>query len=495
MHKKNIKAQTESTQARNEMFLGQQYLVVPVIAMVEGVRFGANADGGELGVTSEFGKFPGGWDGRPLVVNHPKIDDEFVSANSPDVLEDFSFGMTANTYLDENKLKMEAWINLERASMVRGAQEFVDSINANDVVEVSVGFFTDLEKESGTFAGKDFIGIWRNIVPDHLALLPSGVIGACSIEDGCGVPRINGENEMPIVVDEKNTPCCESCASQDDDLAVNAQDKLLDRIIAQAIPDNMLDTNIRDALTNKLRENYSEMTYLWGFTKNHAVFEVYDNGLNSYKMKRIEFMMDDDGNVSMPNPPEEVSLITRIVTNAESSEIDNQSKYDDGENQESDDSRTNSNETNETEKVMSDEVKDQTEDEVDTQSEDEETTTQAEDEVDTQAEDDKKAPTANSKALSVNEFISQAPDEMKEMLESGMRMHTARKSEIISVLKKSGRCKFDDTYLNGQSLNDLENLAELANVPSFAGKAAPILEVQEDNSVPAAPVAFPTTKN
>lgn len=507
MHKK-ITAQMESADAREESFLGKQYLVVPVVAMVEGVRHGANAENGELGLKEEFGKFPMGWDGRPLVVNHPKVDDEFVSANSPEVLEQYSFGMTSNTVLDGSKLKMEAWINLERASEVMGAQEFVDRIKANSIVEVSVGFFTDLEDSSGEFDGKAYSGIWRNIVPDHLALLPEGIVGACSVEDGCGLPRINQEKEinMPLKVDNSNDSCCEACANKKNEENVqnhsSGEERLLSQIIAQAIPDQVLDTDISAALRDKLQENYSQGSYLIGFTTTHAIFESYDESSMQWSTKKIAFEMDGDGNVSMPTPPEKVSLITRIVTKTESSGIDNQSKYD-GENQESDDSKTNSDETNETEKTMSDEdMKDQSEDEnPETQAEEEETKNQTEDEeTKNQAEDeevkdqaeDEDMPKANScKSLSVNEYISNAPTEMQEMLKSGLKMHTQRKTQIIQTLKDSGRCNFGDDYLQAQSLETLENLADLAAVPTYKGRAVPEPEVQSTDAVPSAPVAFP----
>jgi hypothetical protein len=41
-----------------------------------------------------------------------------------------------------------------------------------------------MEDTEGVFNGQEFAGIWRNVIPDHLAILPEGVIGACSVADG-----------------------------------------------------------------------------------------------------------------------------------------------------------------------------------------------------------------------------------------------------------------------------------------------------------------------
>ena len=76
---------------REETFQGKDFLVVPVIALVEGVHQASNAPAPELALASEFGKYPQGWDGRPVLLSHPQREGSPVSANSPEVLEDQSF--------------------------------------------------------------------------------------------------------------------------------------------------------------------------------------------------------------------------------------------------------------------------------------------------------------------------------------------------------------------------------------------------------------------
>ncbi len=70
----NILATADTSTIRVETMAGKEYTVVPCIALVEGVLQGANSDAPELALASEFGKIIAGWNGRPLVLNHPKIN-------------------------------------------------------------------------------------------------------------------------------------------------------------------------------------------------------------------------------------------------------------------------------------------------------------------------------------------------------------------------------------------------------------------------------------
>ncbi len=194
----SVQAQPELT--RREFFNGEEHLVVPLVALVEGVIHSANADSPQLALAEEFGKFPQGWDGRPVVVNHPKMNGQPVSANLPEVLESEKIGQLFNTRLEGKKLKTEAWINI---SLAEDKGEEVEGVlrglEAEEITEVSTGLFADTEAGSGKHNGKTFEGTWRNVVPDHLAIL-SDSLGACSVADGCGAPRINEEF------------CCPACA-------------------------------------------------------------------------------------------------------------------------------------------------------------------------------------------------------------------------------------------------------------------------------------------
>jgi hypothetical protein len=187
-----IGGQGSGMELRTESFDGTEYLVAPLVMLVEGVIQGANSSQPEFCPALELDKAPQGWNGRPLVMNHPQLNGEFVSANIPEVLEEWAFGHIFNASVSAGKLKGEAWIDTGRASERGGDfQNAVDRINSGELVEVSTGLFTQVIPSKGRYNNSRYSGVWSGIVPDHLAILSKGVTGACSIEDGCGIPRLN----------------------------------------------------------------------------------------------------------------------------------------------------------------------------------------------------------------------------------------------------------------------------------------------------------------
>lgn len=169
-------------QVKKAKFEGKNFLVVPVTMMVEGVHNGNH--GPLLHTIKELGKFPESWNGIPIVIYHPEKEGQAVSANSPDILEEYSVGKTFNTKVDGIKLKAEAWFDPDKLKRV--SEETLDALNEGKELEVSVGVFTEEEEEEGIWNGETYEAIAVNHRPDHLAILPNAV-GACSIEDGCGL--------------------------------------------------------------------------------------------------------------------------------------------------------------------------------------------------------------------------------------------------------------------------------------------------------------------
>ena len=173
---------------------GEKHLVVPVVMMVEGVHNGSH--GPLYHPAEELGKFPESWNGIPVIVRHPQKDGVYVSANSPDIVDDQVIGRVYNTKFEDGKLKAEVWINEHKASLVY--PEILSYLRKGQPIDVSVGVFTDDEYISGEWNGEKYVGIAKNHRPDHLALLPNER-GACSWTDGCGI-RLNKEGEVPLEV-------------------------------------------------------------------------------------------------------------------------------------------------------------------------------------------------------------------------------------------------------------------------------------------------------
>jgi len=163
------------------------HLVVPVVMMMEGVHNGSH--GPLLHLMEDLGKFPGAWNGIPVVIDHPEEDGQNISANSPDIIDKKTVGRVYNTNVDGKKLKAEVWLDEEKLNEISPGT--LAEVNDNKIVEVSVGVFTEEEETEGEYEGERYEAIARNHRPDHLALLTESV-GACSVEDGCGL-RANKE--------------------------------------------------------------------------------------------------------------------------------------------------------------------------------------------------------------------------------------------------------------------------------------------------------------
>jgi hypothetical protein len=171
--------------SRRETLDGREYLVVPVVALVEGVLNGIYAP------ADEIAQFPDSWNGRPITVNHPMDGELPISANGVRVLERQQIGQLFNARVEGGRLSGEIWIDAQKARRLGGeAAQVLARLEAGEHIEVSTGYFAEIEPTAGEFGGKPYSGIYRHIRPDHLAVLPNAE-GACNRAMGCGAPRVN----------------------------------------------------------------------------------------------------------------------------------------------------------------------------------------------------------------------------------------------------------------------------------------------------------------
>lgn len=180
-----------STEVRLGTLLGVEYVVAPIVLLVgDSVIFPINAEHPEFVPADVLSIAPAGWCGRPAMAgDHPSEDGAMVSANIPVILEGHQFGQLFNVRFKDNRLQGDVWINPARAAAVTDGLEILQRIQDGDPVEISVGAFVVVEHLSGKSNGRDYGSIWREITPDHVALLREGLIGACSLDMGCGTPR------------------------------------------------------------------------------------------------------------------------------------------------------------------------------------------------------------------------------------------------------------------------------------------------------------------
>lgn len=190
------KAQLRTNELETRQLDGKDYLVAPTVVLVEGVLNGIYTP------AEEIGDFYESWNGRPLPLRHPQQDGVYLSANSPATVESQVLGYFWNAAFDGKRLKGEMWLDVEKiARLGDDALTTLQRIQAGEPVEVSTAYWSEDEEAQGTFEGKPYLRIARNLRPDHIAILPDEE-GACNWADGCGVPRVNKENVMPVTANE-----------------------------------------------------------------------------------------------------------------------------------------------------------------------------------------------------------------------------------------------------------------------------------------------------
>lgn len=447
-----FKTQTFKIQgaSRTEEFDGKSYSVVPIIAMIEGVRFGAAQELPELGLAEDFGKNPVTWNTKPVVLGHPQKDSTYISACTPDVINAIGFGQIFNTQLKGKKLHMEAWLDNSKRELSNDITKVFERIENDEIVEVSVGFFCDLIDEVGEYDGQEYEGVWKNIVPDHLAILPENEIGACSVEDGCGT-RV--QNKLKGI---KMSEC--ACNIKKEVTPEN----IIAQIRTNAVPAEIESSNTRVLLNELISKTYNNWSYVITNTDNSVTF--YDDKTGT--TKRRNYNINTDMSVSFSDTAEEeVVILIDVQPLKVNSNGENMTTQTNGQPDEIIES---------TEAVEGTELVETTAPVEVVESEDGVEITEPEPEI------------------TVESYIANAPEAIRDMLQEGLRANNAKRTGLISKIKANSANKFKDDFLKVQSTETLENLAALASVATQSGKQGVVpqsLQVQSD-SVPTPPKVF-----
>lgn len=301
-------------QLRTASYDGRDHLVVPVIALMEGIIWPVNAEEPEFVPADVLAFATSGWDGEPVMMGHPMISGVPVSANSPSILEEFCFGRVFNTASSAEvtrtkKLSLEAWLDPIRAAKVGPAAERVIArVRAGESVEVSVGAFVALNKTPGEWNGKKYKASWSRIMSDHLAMLDEDERGACSVEMGCGTNRTATMHILtghaPVLVAE--TPMKKLPLR-------SLKERVFDLFRGNA---EMSDVDYRNAIDSALRA--TEPGYL-GIVANYpdeklVIFEIRPE--EQYLMIRRDYNVAEDGTVTLGEKREEVEPVLRYETKA-----------------------------------------------------------------------------------------------------------------------------------------------------------------------------------
>lgn len=84
--------------------------------------------------------------------------------------------------------------------------------------------------------------------------------------------------------------------------------------------------------------------------------------------------------------------------------------------------------------------------------------------------------------VTTDDYIAAAPEELREVLNSGLTMHRARKKSLVDGLVANNRCKFTTAQLESKDIDELENLSLLAQVVSYEGSGANLSSGLRDNA-------------
>jgi hypothetical protein len=460
-----------SSLVRQDVYEGATYNVCPVILMTEGVHNGTYYS------REELSKFPDAWNGRPLPVYHPMENGKPVTANSPETLSE-SVGYLFNVHweVDEDqdigKLKGEAWIGTEKALAV--APRVMEKLNNSEMMEVSTGVFTENILTEGEFGGETFKAIATNLRPDHLALLPDG-IGACSIDDGGGLPRLN------------------HAQTEEDKLEILK--KLGPELLKKFARNELSFSAIRTALGGIIRAKLSLPEKDWVFVRDvYQSFFIYEievgaqDGPGVMTLYKQAYGLDADEKVVLNGDPiavrEAVSYVPVITTNQspEGGTTQGESVMD---------RKTQVNELIANDKCAWAEghrsfLEGLADDEFAVVQEEALKTNDVEPAaapVAAPAAADKGAePTAPAAAPageapvvnSAESFIDNAPEGIKGMLQSGLSTYRAQHTALVAALVANENCAFTEAALKAKDVAELQSLAKLAGSGTAADDDAEV---------------------
>ena len=459
-----ISLKTEVSPTEIKEFQGKDHLIVPLVALVEGVLQGVNAPTPELAPVSVFGKVPEGWNGRPVLVNHPEMNGKLVSANIPEVVENRQIGQVFNSTIEDSKLKMEAWIDLEKVEEVGGiTKDTIDTLAKGDrFIEVSTGLFVESTPRKGRFNGEAFEGVWTEVTPDHLAILEEGTSGACSIEDGCGAPRLN---------------CNGNCACGGEDVKTTWQtfmEKTL-KLLGKKIPQmHRTDLDKRIALQEAMNVVSDDFAFVIAIMEDSFIFETF-NGLF-----RSSFSIADNGTIIIGEEKVRVRPETDFV------ELVVETKH--GEDDMDKKERVNA--------LISNEVTRYTEDNREWLETLEEPQLELLEPLEVKPEvpepiKEPKAKPGKEEVVTAETFLASAPAEIKTVLERGLATHKEQVEDLIKLIKVNKRNTFSDEALAEMTFETLESVASMAD-SDYSGKGSvrTHITVDDENTVPEPPSLF-----
>lgn len=187
------------------------YVIKNVVPLVDDVVMN-----GGMYPADEIKKSYDGLNGNPAPYNHPMVDGAYVSAHNVRAVNQYHVGSwIENASHDGGKVLVDLKINKVIAERSEKGQELLSRIKAlmdnaegAEPIHVSTGLLLNREQSTGQSKGKKYTWIARNMEWDHLAILPPGVPGAGTPDDGVGIFATNGEEieRVTVNLEESTVP-------------------------------------------------------------------------------------------------------------------------------------------------------------------------------------------------------------------------------------------------------------------------------------------------
>jgi len=448
---------------RNDTMEGRDYLVAPMIMIVEGVHEGSN--GPLYYPADELSKTPAVWNHKPIVVYHPQANGEGISACDPIVLTNRKVGIIMNAVVgdvevDINKkktkltaLKAEAWLEIDRMKKVD--ERIATAVEKNEMMELSTGLFTDNEDTEGEWNGEAYTGIARNYRPDHLALLPD-LVGACSIEDGAGFLRLNAKPDAIVITNEMSHDNIRSVLNswlqdKDDDVWVeNVYDKFF-----VFLKDGKYFKGTYSVTDNAVQVSsaFEEIVRVteWRTKNGNFIGNRKENKMD--KEKFVEELIKNE-NTKWAEDDKDVLMELEEEVLEKMIPVKNETEDDKDKDKKKDDEETSKNEDN-----KGKETKDEEEEGVEN--------------------------------MTAEEYINKkVPSELKGVFQSGLASYKANKSRLIDVITSNEKNIFTKKQLEAKDLDELKALMALAihtkeqqehfEVLNYAGQGDPAHNEEEE---------------
>jgi hypothetical protein len=501
-----LRAHTDGT-LRTAKLHGEDYTVVPVVALQEGVIQGITATNPEFVSADVFGKFPYAWNGRPLTIDHPNDGAGPVGANNPQVLENYQIGWLFNAKVDGKQLKIEAWIHNGRARKINDANALLEKLEAGDVIEVSTGYFAAVDDVTGRYNGTPYKGTHTEIVPDHLAFLPHGKVGACSNADGCGASVVHnaaatGQQlliHVPMTSSSQTVGDCGCGGSESSCSCVHGHTstgelsghqsfeevaRVLQGIFNRA-PGWMVDSDKRTLIQRALYDEraarkttgeYVGGCYVSAIAEDWFVYSEYNySGDAPYERNyRRSYSIDENTRVTLGTDVEEVNILMDVQPVAQESATARSTPMANEDTKTTTPGKAGTPQgagTTTTSTQPAPPASSVVTPPPATAPVTPDPTGVVQPPVPAQPNElDRTTRTLERAPQTLDQFINSAPPEMQEVMRQSLALHQARKTELVDSILATNRSKFTKEQLSAFSIDMLEGLASLAAVPTYEGR-------------------------